>query len=51
MEAVESLHGTKTIIVIAHRLSTIRYCDMVYRFERGRLVAQGTYEQVIGDSN
>jgi ABC-type multidrug transport system fused ATPase/permease subunit len=51
MEAVESLHGTKTIIVIAHRLSTIRYCDMVYRFEKGRLVAQGTYEQVIGDSN
>jgi ABC-type multidrug transport system fused ATPase/permease subunit len=51
MEAVESLHGTKTIIVIAHRLSTIKYCDMVYRFEKGLLVAQGTYEQVIGESN
>jgi len=51
MDAVEALHGLKTIIVIAHRLSTIRYCDMVYRFEKGRLVAQGTYEQVIGESN
>lgn len=51
MEAVESLHGEKTIIVVAHRLSTIQYCDWVYRFEQGRVVAQGTYEQVIGDSN
>jgi ABC-type bacteriocin/lantibiotic exporter with double-glycine peptidase domain len=49
MEAVEALHGQKTIIVIAHRLSTIRYCDWVYRFEKGQMVMQGTYDQVIGD--
>jgi ABC-type multidrug transport system fused ATPase/permease subunit len=49
MEAVEALHGQKTIIVIAHRLSTIRYCDRVYRFEKGQMVMQGTYDQVIGD--
>lgn len=51
MEAVESLHGEKTIIVIAHRLSTIRYCDRVFKFEYGKIVAQGTYEQVLGESN
>ena len=49
MEAVDALHGQKTIIVIAHRLSTIRYCDWVYRFEKGQMVMQGTYDQVIGD--
>lgn len=49
MEAVEALHGQKTIIVIAHRLSTIHYCDWVYRFEKGQMVMQGTYDQVIGD--
>jgi ABC-type multidrug transport system fused ATPase/permease subunit len=48
MEAVEALHGEKTIIVIAHRLSTIRYCDWVYRMDRGRVVQEGTYENVVG---
>lgn len=48
MEAIEALHGDKTIIVIAHRLSTIRYCDWVYRMERGRVVHEGTYENVVG---
>ncbi len=35
MEAVERLHGQKTIILIAHRLSTIRNCDTVYEIKNG----------------
>ncbi|MBP3238329.1 MAG: ABC transporter ATP-binding protein [Lachnospiraceae bacterium] len=30
MQAIESLHGEKTMIIIAHRLSTIEKCDVVY---------------------
>ena len=30
MDAIDTLHGNKTIIVIAHRLSTIENCDKVY---------------------
>jgi len=30
MEAIESLHGSRTILIIAHRLSTIRKCDYIY---------------------
>ena len=33
MEAVNSFHGRKTMIIIAHRLNTIEKCDMVYRVE------------------
>ncbi len=33
MEAIESLHGRKTLVIIAHRLSTIEKCDAVYRVE------------------
>ena len=33
MEAVNHLHGAKTMIMIAHRLSTIENCDHVYRVE------------------
>jgi ATP-binding cassette subfamily C protein len=43
-----SLEGLKaTRIVVAHRLSTIANADRIYVIERGRLVQQGTYGQLI----
>ena len=38
MEAIDGLHGRKTMIVIAHRLSTIKNCDIVYRVEDGKVI-------------
>ena len=38
MEAIDGLHGRKTMIVIAHRLSTIKNCDVVYRVEDGKVI-------------
>ena len=36
-----------TRIVIAHRLSTIRHCDRILYLEKGRIVEDGTYEELI----
>lgn len=36
MEAINSLHGKKTLIIIAHRLQTIEKCDLIYRVEDGQ---------------
>ncbi len=38
MEAVNSFHGKKTMIIIAHRLNTIEKCDIIYKVENGKLV-------------
>ncbi len=38
MEAVNSFHGKKTMVIIAHRLNTIEQCDMVYKVENEKLV-------------
>ena len=38
MEAVNSFHGRKTMIISAHRLNTIEKCDMIYKVENARLV-------------
>lgn len=35
MEAIERLHGRKTLLIIAHRLTTIRNCEYIYRVEKG----------------
>lgn len=41
MQAIDALHGAKTIIMIAHRLSTIRNCDDVYEVGDGNVIKKG----------
>lgn len=44
----ESLDGLKcTRIVIAHRLSTIRRCDRILVLDQGRILEDGTYDELI----
>lgn len=38
MEAIDSLHGSKTMIIVAHRLTTIRNCDEIYEIGDGKAV-------------
>lgn len=37
MKAIDSMSGSKTIIMIAHRLSTVEKCDEIVKLEKGRL--------------
>lgn len=37
MEAIDRLHGRKTLLIIAHRLTTIENCEYVYRVENGKV--------------
>ena len=46
MEAVDSLHGIKTLIIVAHRLSTVANCDVIHRMRGGRIVTSGSLEEV-----
>lgn len=46
MDSLELIGRRCTTIVIAHRLSTIRFCDRIYEFNQGTIVASGTYEQL-----
>ncbi|RHX91162.1 ATPase [Leptospira yasudae] len=40
MEAINVLHGKKTILIIAHRLSTLDNCDVIFRLEKGKLAEE-----------
>nr|WP_233350576.1 ABC transporter ATP-binding protein [Henriciella barbarensis] len=50
MAAVDKLSRQKTIIMVAHRISTVRECDMILVLEKGKLVAQGPYTELMIDS-
>lgn len=47
MDAIHELSGKKTIIMIAHRLKTVQQCDIIYMMDKGKVVAQGTYNQLL----
>jgi ATP-binding cassette, subfamily B, bacterial PglK len=47
MDAIDALHGAKTIVIVAHRYSTVERCDHVFRLEDGRLVQEGTFDAVV----
>lgn len=40
MEAIDRLHGRKTLVIIAHRLRTIENCDIIYKVENGKIVKE-----------
>lgn len=49
MEAIDGLHGTRTLIVIAHRLSTLRKCDKIYEVGNSRFTERNKVEVLGGE--
>ncbi|NEP08909.1 MAG: ABC transporter ATP-binding protein [Symploca sp. SIO2C1] len=45
--SLEKITKNRTTIAIAHRLSTVRNADCIYVMEQGKLVEQGTHEQLL----
>jgi subfamily B ATP-binding cassette protein MsbA len=45
--ALQKVMGNRTTLVIAHRLSTIENADMILVMEQGRIVEQGTHNELI----
>jgi len=50
MDAVHNLGHAKTIVMIAHRLSTVRDCDTIFMLEHGRVIAEGSYDDLIASN-
>ncbi|WP_111411711.1 ABC transporter ATP-binding protein [Billgrantia lactosivorans] len=50
MDAIHDFAGKKTIIMIAHRLATVKQCDGIYLLDNGKVVDEGTYNELATDN-
>jgi ATP-binding cassette subfamily B protein len=49
MASIRRLDPDLTILIVAHRVSTLRHCAEIFRVDGGKIVAQGSFAEVIGE--
>lgn len=45
--ALNQMRGEVTVILIAHRLNTVQHADKVFLIDDGRLIDQGTFQELV----
>ena len=50
-DAIDKLMLDKTSLIIAHKFSTIKKCDKIILIEKGRIVAEGTHDELINSNS
>nr|WP_272504985.1 ATP-binding cassette domain-containing protein [Salinibacter ruber] len=45
-DSIDALQGEVTVVIIAHRLSTVKNADRVYVLDEGRVIEEGSYEEL-----
>ena len=49
MQAIQALTAEKTVIMIAHRLKTVEHADQILVVDHGKIVQQGTHEELMNE--
>lgn len=48
--AIDHARQTHTVIMVAHRLTTLNQSDCIFVFDEGRVVEQGTFDELVGNN-
>jgi len=44
---MEELSQNRTTVIIAHRLSTVKNADLLYVLNKGKIIEQGTHQELL----
>jgi ATP-binding cassette subfamily B protein len=47
MEGIEQLADDLTVLIVAHRVSTLKRCDKIFRMDKGEIVKEGVYDEMV----
>jgi ATP-binding cassette subfamily B protein len=47
MEGIEQLADDLTILIVAHRVTTLKRCDKIFRMDKGEVIEEGAYEEMV----
>jgi ATP-binding cassette, subfamily B, bacterial PglK len=47
LDALINIAEYKTLIIVAHRLSTVKNCDSVYIIDKGKIIDNGSYQELL----
>ena len=50
MDAVNNIGKEITIILIAHRLGSVKNCDKIFLLEKGKIIDQGSFQELINSN-
>jgi ATP-binding cassette, subfamily B, bacterial PglK len=51
MSAISSKQIQLTTLIIAHRLTTLKNCDKIFKLEKGRIISEQSYEELMIENN
>src|SRR5690606_32492892 len=47
LEGLKQVHEGRTTIIVAHRVSAFKDCDRIYVLDQGRVVEQGSHDELV----
>ena len=47
LKAINNASKNRTVVMIAHRLNTLKDCDVIYQLDHGKIIASGTYKDIV----
>jgi ATP-binding cassette subfamily B protein len=47
LDNLASLRSFKTLIIVSHRISALKNADVIYVLDQGRIVEQGTHQELL----
>jgi len=48
-DSIAALRGSTTTVTVAHRLTTIKEADRIFFMSAGRVLAQGTFDELVAN--